>query len=355
MADHRPDPMSNLISDNRPDLRTEWLGLTLKSPLVVAASPISRDPDMAAAFEAAGAGAIVMHSLFEEQLVEEQMAVYRLIDSHTDMNAEATSFAPAAPGLSFDGDDYLRELTQLRQRLDIPVVASLNGTTPGGWVLYAQRIADAGASALELNLYDVATLAIESGAEVEARQIELVASVVASVSIPVNVKLTPFYASVPAFVHRLEQVGVRGVTVFNRFYEPTIDLDRLEVRRSLTSSTEAELPLRLHALAVLSTTSDLSLACSGGVHGGEDAARAVLCGAHVVQLASSLMAKGPEHLHRVHTDLRAWLARKGYATSAEARSLLNLDRVPDPSAWTRMNYIRTLEGWRDGPPGRKPR
>jgi dihydroorotate dehydrogenase (fumarate) len=329
-------------------MRTEWLGLTLKSPLVVAASPISRDPDMAAAFEAAGAGAIVMHSLFEEQLVKEQMAAWRLIDSHTDMNAEAGSFAPAAPGLSFDGDDYLRELTQLRQRLDIPVVASLNGTTPGGWVRYAQRIADAGASALELNLYDVATLAIASGADVESRQIALVASVVAGVSIPVGVKLTPFYASVPAFVQRLAQVGVRGVTVFNRFYEPTIDLDALEVHRHWTASTPAELPLRLHALAVLSTTSDLSLACTGGVHSGEDVARAILCGAHVVQLASSLMAHGPAHITRLRAGLQRWLAGKGYASSAQARGVLNLARAPDPTAWTRMNYIRTLEGWRDG-------
>lgn len=338
-----------------PDLQTDWLGLALKSPLVVAASPISRDPDMAAAFAAAGAGAIVMHSLFEEQLVEEQMAAYRLIDSHTDMNAEASSFAAAPAAFSFDGDDYLRELTQLRQRLDIPVVASLNGTTPGGWVRYAQRIADAGASALELNLYDVATGAAESGAEVESRQIALVASVVASVAIPVGVKLTPFYASVPAFVHRLEQVGVRGVTVFNRFYEPTIDLDTLDVRRHLTASSAAELPLRLHALAVLSANSGLSLACSGGVYRGEDAVRAILCGAHVVQVASALLSQGPAQLRNLHGDLQAWLHRKRYASSAAARGVLNLARVPDPSAWTRLNYIRTPEGWRDHTPGRKPR
>lgn len=330
------------------DLTTSWLGLTLKSPLVVAASPISREPEVAAAAAEAGAGAIVMHSLFEEQLIEEQMAVHRLLDSHTDMNAEASSFMPGAAVFSLDADAYLAELAGLRARLDIPVVASLNGTTPGGWVRYAARIADTGASALELNLYDVATLAVESGADVESRQVELVASVVAGVSIPVSVKLMPFYASVPAFVRRLEQVGVRGVTVFNRLYEPAVDLDRLEVRRHLSASSPAELPLRLHALAVLSTTSELSLACSGGVHSGEDAARALLCGAHVVQVASSLMAHGPAHITRLRTELLRWLDAKGYATSAEARGVLNLAQVPDPTAWTRMNYIRTLEGWRDG-------
>lgn len=343
------------MTEPSPAMQTEWLGQTLKSPLVVAASPISRDPDLSAAFEAAGAGAIVMHSLFEEQLAAEQMAAWRLIDQHADTNAEAGSFAPSAAGLSFDGDDYLRELKALRRRVGIPVVASLNGTTPGGWVRYAQRIAEAGAQALELNLYEVATLAVESGAEVEARQIALVASVVASVPIPVGVKLTPFYASLPAFVHRLQQVGVRGVTVFNRFYEPTIDIDTLAVRRSLVPSTHAELPLRLHALAVLSSTTELSLACSGGVHSGEDAARALLCGAHAVQLASSLIAQGPQQLRRVQADLQAWLQHKGYGSSAEVRGLLNLDRVPDPGTWTRMNYVRTLEGWRDATPARKPR
>lgn len=330
------------------DLTTSWLGLTLKSPLVVAASPISRDPEAAAAAAEAGAGAIVMHSLFEEQLIEEQIAAHRLLDSHTDMNAEASSFIPRTNVFSLDADAYLAELASLRARLDIPVVASLNGTTPGGWVRYASRIADTGASALELNLYDVATLTVESGADVESRQVELVASVVAGVSIPVCVKLTPFYASVPAFVHRLEQVGVRGVTVFNRFFEPAVDLDTLDVRRNLSTSTSAELPLRLHALAVLSTTSELSLACSGGVHAGEDAARAILCGAHVVQVASSLMAHGPAHITQLRSGLQRWLDSKAYVTSAEARGVLNLAQVPDPTAWTRLNYIRTLEGWRDG-------
>jgi dihydroorotate dehydrogenase (fumarate) len=334
------------------DLTTAWLGLTLRSPFVVAASPISRDPEAAAVAAQAGAGAIVMHSLFEEQLIEEQMAAFRLIDCHADMNAEASSFMPASRVFANDGAAYLAELTALRRRVDIPVVASLNGTTPGGWTSYAARIADAGANALELNLHDVATLSVESGAEVESRQLEVVAAVVAAVGIPVCVKLTPFHASLPAFVHRLEQAGVRGVTVFNRFHEPVVDLDTLSVRRTLTASTAAELPLRLHALAVLSTTTELSLACTGGVHSGEDAARAILCGAHVVQVASSLMAHGPAHIARLRDQLLRWLDGKGYATSAEARGVLNLEQVPDPTAWTRMNYIRTLEDWRGHPPGR---
>ncbi len=328
------------------DLGTTWLGLKLRTPFVVAASPISRDPHAAARAVEAGAGAIVMHSLFEEQLAEEQMAVHRLIDSQMDLNAEASSFMPEIPFFSLDGEGYLAELAALRAAVDVPVVASLNGTTPGGWTRSARRLADAGADALELNLYDIATHAMESGDAVEQRQLALVEAVVAAVPIPVAVKLSPFYTALPAFVRQLEAAGVRGVTVFNRLYEPEVDVDTLEVRRQLELSTAAELPQRLHALAVLSTTCGLSLACSGGVHDGENAAQAIACGAHVVQLASLLLAHGPARLSIVRDELQHWLGARGYADVEALRGVLNLARSPEPSAWTRLNYIRTLDGWR---------
>lgn len=328
------------------DLSTQWLGLSLRSPFVVSASPLSRDPDAIAQAVAAGAGAVVMHSLFEEQLIHEQMSAHRFIDSRIDMDAETQSIRPGASAFSIDAEPYLAELARLKQRVDVPILASLNGTTPGGWTSYAKRLENAGADALELNLYEVATSPDESGAAVEQRQLEVVRSVVQTVRLPVSVKLTSFYASVPAFVRSLEGVGVRGVTVFNRFYQPDIVLDTLDVDRRLVLSTSAELPLRLHALALLSPTTKLSLACTGGVHSGLDAAKAILSGAHVVQLASVLLERGPDFLSVLRGELAGWLHSKGYTSSAEARGVLDLSSAPDPHAYERLNYTRMLDGWR---------
>ena len=289
------------------DLTTSWLGLELASPFVVSASPLSRDPAAVAAAVEAGAGAVVMYSLFEEQLVHEQLAAHRFFDGRLDGDAEARSFLPDSDVFAMDATPYVRQLERVRTRVDVPVVASLNGTTPGGWTRYARTLEDAGASALELNLYEVATSPHESGAAVEDRQLAVVAAVVAAVKIPVTVKLSPFYAALPSFVRRLEHAGARGVTVFNRFYQPDLDLDHLDVDRRLVASTSAELPLRLHALAVLAPICELSLGCTGGVHTGLDAAKAILCGAHVVAVASALLMNGPRHLGVLRVELAAWL------------------------------------------------
>jgi dihydroorotate dehydrogenase (fumarate) len=333
------------------DLSTQWLGLSLRSPLVVGASPLSQDPDAVAAAVDAGAGAVIMHSLFEEQLVHEQMAMHRFIDARLDMDAEARSVLPTAALPATDVEQYLRELDRLRRRVDVPILGSLNGTTPGGWTSYASRLESAGVDALELNLYEVATSPDEDGAAVERRQLEVVRSVVAAVKLPVSVKLSPFYASLPAFARSLEQAGAAGVVVFNRFYQPDIVLDTLDVDRRLVLSTSAELPLRLHALARLSPVTSLSLGCTGGVHTGLDTAKAILSGAHVVQLASVLLARGPRHVAVLRDELVRWLDEKGYRSSAEARGVLDLGAAPDPHAWERLNYARMLECW-NARPGR---
>jgi dihydroorotate dehydrogenase (fumarate) len=327
-------------------LVTPWLGFELTSPLVVSASPISKDPDLTAAAVDAGAGAVVLHSLFEEQLAYEQMSAHRFIDSRIDMDAEARGIFPTGRGSTMDVEPYLREIERMKKRVAVPVLASLNGTTPGGWVAYAKRIESAGADALELNLYEVATSVEETGAQVEARQLALVREVVSTVRVPVTVKLSPFYASLPAFCLALEKAGAQGVSVFNRYYQPDIDVEELDVDRHIVLSTSAELPLRLHALARLSPQTSLDLACTGGVHTGVDAVKAILSGAHVVQLASVLLARGPSHVGVLRDELLAWLDEKGYPSVTQARGILDLHSAPDPHAWERLNYARMLAGWR---------
>ena len=328
------------------DLTTRWLGLSLKNPVVVGAGPMSQDPDTARMAVDAGAGAIVMHSLFEEQVAEEQMAAHLLIDALADHDAEAGGFLPAG-AFSMDGDSYLADLAALKAAVSVPVVASLNGISTGGWTSYAVKLTDAGADALELNLYDIATDPSEDAAAVEARQAALVAEVVRAVAVPVSVKLAPTYTALPAFVTRLRDVGAQGVTVFNRLFDPRVDLDTLEVQRHLDLSTPADLPSRLHALAILSArVPGLSLACSGGIHSGRNAAQAIACGADVVHVTSALLAHGPTRIGAIVTGLRDMLDGAGYDTADALRGILNLDRAPDPAAWTRLNYVRTLDGWR---------
>jgi dihydroorotate dehydrogenase (fumarate) len=327
------------------DLMTSWLGLSLKTPFVVAASPLSKDPDAIAMAVDSGAGAVIMHSLFEEQLINEQMAVHKFVDMQIDHDAESRGFLPESSMFSVDAGSYLVELENLRKRVNVPIIGSLNGTTPGGWINYAKRLECAGANAIELNLYDVTTLFTETGAEVEKRQLDVVHSVVQAVNLPVNVKLSSFYSSVPSFVHSLENVGAMGVTVFNRFYQPDISLETLDVSRKLSLSTPDELTLRLHALAILSATTNLSLSCTGGVHSGFDAAKAILCGARVVQLASVLLRYGPKQLSVIRDELIQFLNGKGYKSSCEAQGVLNHQSAPNQHAWERMNYIEILEGW----------
>ena len=328
------------------DLTTSWLGLQLKSPLVVAASPLASDVDAVAAAVSAGAGAVVMHSLFEEQLVDEQMAAHRFLDARTDLDAEARTFLPDVDVFSLGPEPYLAQLDRLRRRVDVPILASLNGTTPGGWTDLARRLEAGGASAIELNLYEVATSCDEPGASIEERQLEVVRAVAGAVQIPVTAKLSPFYTSLPAFAGRLAEAGARGVVVFNRFYQPDVDLDDLDVDRRVVLSTPGELPLRLHALAILAPATRLFLGCTGGVHSGRDAAKAIVCGAHVVQLASVLLERGPAQLGVIREELEQWLDEKAYRSSSEARGVLSLASAPDPHAWERLNYMRILQGWR---------
>jgi dihydroorotate dehydrogenase (fumarate) len=327
------------------DLTCDWLGLPLRSPLVVGASPLCDAGDTARRLVDAGAGAVVMRSLFEEQLVADQVAAHLFFDTHVDTDAEARSFLADTDVFAVGSTPLLKRIEALTASLDVPVIASLNGVTPGGWTLYARQLADAGASAIELNLYDVATDIDETGDEVERRQLDVVREVISTVDIPVSVKLSPFYASVPSFVARLASVGTAGVVLFNRFYQPDIDLETLDIDRHLVLSTPAELPVRLHALAVLYGRTELSLASSGGVHSGTDAAKAILCGADAVQMVSVLLGDGPRQLERIHTELAGWLDEHGYRNLGEARGATSLRNVANPHEFERLNYAHLLQSW----------
>jgi len=329
------------------DLATDWLGLRLPSPLVVGASPLTRTVDDARRLVDAGAGAVVLASVFEEQIVADQLAAHRFVDSYIDNDAEARSFLPDTATFADGPAVALRHLQALRAALDVPIVASLNGVTPGGWTDLAHQLADAGADALELNLYEPPTALESTSAEIETRQLAVVSAVAgAAAGIPVTVKISPLYAGLAAFAARLAAAGAAGVVVFNRFYQPDIDLDTLDVDRQLVLSTSAELPLRLNALAVLYGRVPLSLAATGGVHSGYDAAKAILCGASAVQIVSALLPDdGAAALARIHQELAGWLDAKGYRSIGEACGVTSLGSVADPSAWERLNYARILHSW----------
>lgn len=329
------------------DLTTTWLGLELKGPFIVGASPIADDLLGLQDHVAAGAGAVVLRSVFEEQIVAEQLAVHHFMDSLVDNDAEARSFLPDSGTFPVGTEPALNHLQRVRAAVDVPVVASLNGVTPGGWTDIARQMEAAGADAIELNLYDLATDLDETSDDIEDRQLQVVASVAATVDVPVTVKLSPFYSALPNFVRRLEHAGAAGVAVFNRFYQPDVDPDTLDLDRRLHLSTPAELPLRLHALALLHGRVGVSLAATGGVHTGRDAAKAILCGASAVQVVSALLEGGPGHLSRMHHDLDAWLDEMGYRGVDEACGAMALDNVADPHAFERINYTRLLDGWHD--------
>jgi dihydroorotate dehydrogenase (fumarate) len=268
------------------------------------------------------------------------------VDAHENAFAEALSYFPSAQGFRFGPDSYLEHLQRVKRTVGIPVVASLNGTTPGGWVEYATLLAGASADAIELNLYLVPTDPDESAMDVEERLLALVRAVRSHVTIPIAVKLSPFFTSLPHFARRLEAARVDALVLFNRFYEPDIDVRNQQVVRCLTLSTSAELLPRLHALAIVSGRTRLSLAVTGGVHTGLDAMKAVMCGADAVQMVSALLADGPERLTAVRAQMELMLEANEYDSLAQVKGSMSLTRCPDPKAYERLNYMHILQNWR---------
>jgi dihydroorotate dehydrogenase (fumarate) len=278
--------------------------------------------------------------------VHEQLAAHRGIDAHENTFAEALSYFPSMKEFRFGPDSYIEHLVRVKRAVDVPVVASLNGTTPGGWVDYAGLLEGAGADALELNLFLVPTDPGESAFDIEERLAALVRSVRSHVKIPLAVKLSPFYTSLPHFARRLESEGTDALVVFNRFYEPDIDVRTQQVVRCLTLSSSMELLPRLHALALLSGRTRLSLCVTGGVHTGLDALKAVMCGADGVQMVSALLREGSQHLNAVRTQMELILEGNEYDSLAQVKGSMSLMRCPDPKAYERVNYMHILQNWR---------
>ncbi len=327
------------------DLSTTYLGLELPHPFISGASPLADDLDTVRKLEDAGAAAIVMRSLFEEQLVQEQVTTDWHMASPADSFAEALSYLPDPETFHLGPGEYLEQLARIKEAVAIPVIASLNGTTLGGWLEYGRLIQEAGADALELNVYRLAADPDESGELIERQTLDMVRAVRESLEIPLSIKLSPFYTALASFARSLEEAGVDGLVLFNRFYQADVDPEELEAVRTLQLSDSSELLLRLRWLAILSARLELSLACSGGVHTATDAIKATLCGAAAVQVVSALLRNGPDHLTTLRDDTEAWLVEHEYETLAQMRGSMNLERCPDAEAYERANYMHILQGY----------
>ena len=327
------------------DFSTQYLGLKLNGPIVVSSTPISESIDNVRRMEDSGASAIVLHSLFEEQLALESKALDDDLSRGTDSFAESLGYLPDLKDYRMTQESYLEHLRQCKQAVKIPILASLNGATTGGWVRFAKDVEQAGADAIELNTYALATDKSQTSALLEAQLIELVSAVTAGVKVPVSVKLSRSFTSIPNLVSQLEDAGAKGVVLFNRFYQPDFDIETLEVKPTLHVSTPAELLPRLHWAAILYGHANLDIAITGGVHSAEDVLKSIMAGGGVVLMASALHIHGIEHIKRVLDDMHYWLEKREYTSLWETRGCLSRRSVPDTSAFDRGNYIKTLSSY----------
>jgi dihydroorotate dehydrogenase (fumarate) len=323
------------------DLRTRYLGLELRSPLVASSSPLTGTLHGLLRLEAAGAGAVVLPSLFEEDLAEETRQVDTLLATGA-TGAEARAGHPDQVGYGAGPAAYLSLVQRAKQALSIPVIASLNGASRGGWVRYAARLEEAGADALELNIYYVSSRPGRSGSEVEWHYLDVVRAVRRAIGIPLAVKLSPYFSSLVNLAGQLAEASANGLVLFNRFYQPDLDVETLEVtpRLELSSSVELRLPLRW--IAILHRRLGVSLAASTGVHTATDVLKVLLAGADVAMMTSALLRNGPDHLRLLEVQVRDWMDRHGYETVDQLRGRASQRSIPDPAAFERSNYIKTL-------------
>jgi len=327
------------------DITTKYLGLTLRSPIVASSSPLCESVDKICQLEEAGAGAVVLPSLFEEQIALEGQALDSDLSRGAESFPESLSYFPDAPTYGLGPEGYLDLIRRAKQRVTIPVIASLNGTSSGGWTRYACLMAEAGADAIELNVYSIATDPAVSAGEMERTYCELVREVKESVGIPVAVKLSPFFTAMAHMGKQLDASGAGSLVLFNRFYQPDFDIESLNVIPSLTLSRSEELLLRLHWVAILFGKVRADLAITGGVHTAQDVLKSALAGASVAMMASALLQKGPRHIALVLREMKRWLEEHEYESIQQMRGSMSHRSVPDPAAFERSNYMRVLSAY----------
>ena len=329
------------------DLRTTYLGLRLSSPIVASAGPLTRDVDGAKALADAGVGALVLPSLFEEEIVAEEIEVNRSLEQGTEHFAEALDYFPAIGQFLGAADRYLGAVERVKSQASVPIVGSLNATSRGAWIRYARRIQEAGADALELNLYRVAADPARSSADLEAADLDLIADVRAAITIPLAIKLSPFYSSLANFVPSARNAGADGFVLFNRFYQPDLDIEALDVvpRIELSQPWEMRLPVRWIAILRPQLGAGVSLAASSGAHSASDVIKGLLVGADVVMMTSALLRAGPDHVATVEAGLRSWLEAHDYDSVTELRGSVSQSTAADPAGFERANYLRTLRSW----------
>jgi len=328
------------------NLTTQYMGLTLKNPIVPSASPLSKRLDGLKQMEDAGAAAVTMYSLFEEQIDLEALAQHNFIEQTTFMSAEATAYFPKAADYNRGPDGYLELIRQAKEAVDVPVIGSLNGVTPGGWTRYARLIQDAGADALELNVYMIPTRLDLSSDGVENTYLEILRDVKASVKIPVAIKLSPFFSSLPNMARRLDKAGANALVLFNRFYQPDFDLEELAVTPHLVLSTPWEMRLPLRWIAILYGHVKASLALTTGVHTPEDVVKSVMAGADIANVASVLLERGPGHISELIGGLSQWMEEHEYESVAQMKGALSQRNVTEPAAFERANYMKVLGSWK---------
>ncbi len=327
------------------DLKTKYLGLDLKNPLVASASALSKRTSHVKQMEDAGIGAVVMYSLFEEQIVHDSLAFNYFMERGTDRFAESLTYFPDLDRYNVGTDDYLEQIRKNKESVDIPVIGSLNGVSNSGWIEYAEKIQNAGADALELNTYYIPTSATLTAAQVEDNLIDVVKEVTSHVTIPVAVKLSPFFTALPNLISRIVDAGASGLVLFNRFIQPDLDIEKLEVDPTLHLSTSAELLLPLRWMAILYGHVKADLALSTGVHTGQDLVKAIMAGATVAMVASEFVGHGIGQAKDMLTEMENWMTAYEYDSVDKLRGVLSAQNVENPAAFERANYMKALQSF----------